>query len=78
LPRTVKRQCRVGSVVASHQLLPGDLVFFQIHRDGADHVGIYVGDGEFVHAPRKGAAVRQESLANPWWGRRLLTGRRVY
>ena len=49
--RTAVELPRTGSV-ALDALLPGDLVFFHMHAHGIDHVGIYVGDGRFVHAPR--------------------------
>jgi cell wall-associated NlpC family hydrolase len=78
LPRTVRKQVRVGREVAQHELLPGDLVFFRIRTGDVDHVGIYIGDDEFVHAPRRGVAVRKDRLTDPWWGHHFLTARRIY
>lgn len=56
-------------------LLPGDLVFFG--RRGIDHVGIYVGDGRFVHAPSRGGTVRLDALDAPYWQSRFAFGKRA-
>jgi len=77
LPRTARQQSRAGRRVRRSGLLPGDLVFFRTHGDGVSHVGIYVGRGLFVHAPSTGKTVRTDSLDDPWWSRRFVTGRRV-
>ncbi|MFG2330451.1 NlpC/P60 family protein [Streptomyces sp. NPDC048604] len=59
LPRTTWDQVKVGSRVATENLLPGDLVFFY---DDISHVGIYIGGGKMIHAPKPGAFVREESI----------------
>ncbi|WP_405795551.1 NlpC/P60 family protein [Streptomyces sp. NBC_01506] len=59
LPRTTWDQVKVGTRVATADLLPGDLVFFY---DDISHVGIYKGDGKMIHAPKPGANVREESI----------------
>ncbi|MGW0555076.1 NlpC/P60 family protein [Streptomyces sp. NPDC002926] len=59
LPRTTWDQVKVGTRVATKDLLPGDLVFFY---DDISHVGIYIGDGKMIHAPKPGANVREESI----------------
>ncbi|WP_328583265.1 C40 family peptidase [Streptomyces sp. NBC_00370] len=59
LPRTTYDQVNVGTRVATDDLLPGDLVFFY---DDISHVGIYIGDGMMIHAPKPGANVREESI----------------
>ncbi|MFF4231399.1 NlpC/P60 family protein [Streptomyces sp. NPDC001820] len=59
LPRTTWDQVEVGERVATSDLLPGDLVFFY---DDISHVGIYIGDGNMIHAPKPGANVREESI----------------
>ncbi|MEU3187075.1 NlpC/P60 family protein [Streptomyces sp. NPDC006923] len=59
LPRTTWDQVKVGTRVATGDLLPGDLVFFY---DDISHVGIYIGDGMMIHAPKPGANVREESI----------------
>src|SRR5690606_34281196 len=57
-------------------LTPGDLVFFGL-RGRVNHVGIYVGDGQFLHAPSRGKDVRVDSLATGYWGNRFMQARRV-
>ncbi|TQK52381.1 cell wall-associated NlpC family hydrolase [Streptomyces sp. SLBN-118] len=59
LPRTTWDQVNVGTRVATKDLLPGDLVFFY---DDISHVGIYIGDGMMIHAPKPGTNVREESI----------------
>ncbi|WP_370414465.1 NlpC/P60 family protein [Streptomyces fradiae] len=59
LPRTTWDQVKVGTRVATADLLPGDLVFFY---DDISHVGIYIGGGKMIHAPKPGAYVREESI----------------
>jgi murein DD-endopeptidase len=78
LPRTARRQARAGQHVEREELEPGDLVFFRIGGERINHVGIYAGDDEFIHAPRSGRAVCRESLHNPWWRRRYAGARRVH
>lgn len=64
--------------VSRSSLKPGDLVFFQIGgRSRVNHVGIYVGDGQFIHAPARGGAVRVESLSLPYWENAWAGARRV-
>ena len=55
LPRTTYTQINAGRRVSRDQLVPGDLVFF---FSGISHVGVYIGDGQMIHAPRPGSAVR--------------------
>lgn len=61
--------------VARTALAPGDLVFFG--RSGISHVGIYVGDGRFVHAPSRGGTVRLDALDSPYWQSRFAFGKRA-
>lgn len=77
LPRTAREQfSEAGPAVARHALQAGDLVFFEQSRRGIDHVGIYVGEGRFVHAPSRGGRVRIDSLALPHWQRTFEGARR--
>ena len=78
LPRRASRMARVGRRISVDQLLPGDLLFFNIKGSRASHVGIYLNKGEFVHATKSGDPVRKDTLANPWWSRRLMAATRVY
>lgn len=79
LPRSADDQARYRALraVARGELQPGDLVFFNTLRRTYSHVGIYVGDGRFIHAPRTGAQVRIESLSLPYWSRRFTGARRA-
>jgi len=63
--------------VARRQLVAGDLVLFGDSRR-VDHVGIYVGDQRFVHAPSTGGTVRLDSLSNGYWQRSYLDAKRVF
>ncbi len=78
LPRQSKNQASVGEPVGRLQdLQPGDLVFYNTRRSPYSHVGIYVGDRRFVHAPRPGQRVRAESVDNPYWRARFNGARRL-
>ncbi len=73
LPRTSKQQSKVGKYVPRNQLKPGDLVFFYspIH-----HVGIYIGNGKFIHTYGK-PGVTISNLNSGWWDKHYTTARRV-
>lgn len=75
LPRTSYEQFGVGTAVSRNQLQPGDLVFFSTYDNGASHVGIYIGGGNFVHASNSG--VRTTSLSDSYYVSRYVGARRV-
>ncbi len=77
LPRSSKEMSKTGEVVSKDQLRPGDLVFFNTMRNAFSHVGIYLGDNQFVHAPRSGGRVRIEDLRDGYWTQRFNGARRV-
>ncbi|KUJ70801.1 hypothetical protein ACZ90_00325 [Streptomyces albus subsp. albus] len=79
LPRVTYDQINVGYSVQPNKLRPGDLVFFDTDRKrtGPDHVGIYIGGGKFIHAPRPGDKVKISSLADSYYMDRWMAGRRV-
>ena len=78
LPRTAVAQAAAATPVERDQLAPGDLVFFRFGSAGrVDHVGLYVGDGRFVHAPKAGARVVDVALDAPWFARRYVSAGRV-
>ncbi|MFX7824934.1 C40 family peptidase, partial [Acinetobacter baumannii] len=62
LPRTSLEISRVGEKIGSDNLQTGDLVFYNTLRRGFSHVGIYLGDGKFIHSPSAGGQVRIESM----------------
>lgn len=78
LPRRVDEQASAKGLVtvAREQLEPGDLVFFNTLRRTFSHVGIYIGDGRFVHAPRTGGSVRMEDMRLAYWSKRFTGARR--
>ena len=55
----------------------GDLVFYDTLKRPFSHVGIYIGDGKFVHAPKSGARVRVESIRSAYWTQRFNGARRI-
>ena len=77
LPRTAKDISRLGTEVAVTDLQPGDLVFFNTRRFAFSHVGIYLGDNQFIHAPRRGREVEVATLDSGFWKRRFDGARRM-
>jgi cell wall-associated NlpC family hydrolase len=77
LPRVADDQFRVGTAVARAELLPGDLVFFQDATGYVDHVGLYAGNGQFLHAPHTGAVVGYSALSEPYYSQRFAGGTRL-
>ena len=74
IPRTASEQRRAAHPVPHAELAPGDLVFFHMHSRGVDHVGIYAGDGRFVHAPRAGVPVAYGDLSAGSYYRQRVSG----
>lgn len=79
LPRRADEQARLRSLLSirKDELKPGDLVFFNTMRATFSHVGIYVGEGKFIHAPRTGSAVRVEDMRDSYWSKRFTGARRA-
>ncbi len=77
LPRTAREMSEVGEKIDPNELKPGDLVFFNTMRRTFSHVGIYLGDNHFLHAPRKGAEVRVENMDSSYWMSRYNGARRI-
>lgn len=77
LPRRAKEQAAATQVIDKKDLQPGDLVFFNTMRRAFSHVGVYVGEGKFIHAPKPGAQVRVEDMGGNYWTRRFDGARRV-
>lgn len=70
LPRTANEMYHYhrATIVANNDLRRGDLLFFHIHsREIADHMGVYLGDGQFIESPRTGETIRISRLAEPFW-----------
>ena len=77
LPPRTDALRRVGTPIKLKELEPGDLVFYNTRNRPFSHVGIYLGEGRFVHAPRPGAYVRVESLQTRYWRTRFNGARRL-
>jgi cell wall-associated NlpC family hydrolase len=77
LPRLAREQAAATEKIDRSDLQPGDLVFFNTLRRAFSHVGIYIGDGKFIHSPKPGAQVRVEDMRVPYWSRRFDGARRV-
>ena len=77
LPRTSKELSRLGNNVASADLAPGDLVFFNTRRLPFSHVGIYLGDNRFIHAPSTGSEVEISRLSESYWQKHFNGARRL-
>jgi cell wall-associated NlpC family hydrolase len=77
LPRTAREMSRVGDQVAVDDLKPGDLVFFNTRRFAFSHVGIYLGDNQFIHAPRRGREVEVATIDKSYWQKRFNGARRL-
>jgi cell wall-associated NlpC family hydrolase len=77
LPRTSREISRVGKPISRSELSPGDLVFYNTQHASFSHVGIYVGDGKFVHSPKSGDMVRTEQMDMRYWQTRYDGARRL-
>ena len=79
LPRRADEQARAPGFfsISKDELKPGDLVFFNTMRRAFSHVGIYVGDGKFIHSPRAGGEVRVEDMSVDYWAKRFNGARRA-
>ena len=76
LPRTAREQSVLGTPIDSDEMEAGDIVAFRHPRRGY-HTGIYIGDGKFIHSPRRGKSVEITSLSNPYFSSTFLGARRV-
>ncbi len=79
LPRRSVEQAQWPGLLSIRQdeLKPGDLVFFNTMRSAFSHVGIYIGEGKFIHAPRTGSTIRVDDMQQEYWLRRFDGARRA-
>lgn len=79
LPRRADEQAKMSNLltIKRDELKPGDLVFFNTMKRTFSHVGIYVGEGKFIHSPRVGGAVRVEDMREAYWAKRFTGARRA-
>jgi len=77
LPRTSREMSRLGDKIALPDLAPGDLVFFNTRRFAFSHVGLYLGDNRFIHAPSAGGEVEVATLSQDYWKKHFDGARRL-
>ena len=77
LPRVTSKIGLVGKSVRSNDLRSGDLVFFNTLQRRYSHVGIYLGDNRFIHAPSSGGKVREENILDDYWRNNYNGARRI-
>ena len=78
VPRTTRSQLSAGTAVQKQSLRTGDLVFFDQEGRKSSHVGIYIGEGRFVHAPSSGKRVRINNLNERYWKKHFAAARRFW
>ncbi|WP_107687485.1 C40 family peptidase [Neisseria wadsworthii] len=72
IPRTSRQMAAASRSINPKKLKSGDLVFFNTSGRGISHVGLYIGNNQFIHAPSSGSVVRTESLDKPYYAKRLV------
>jgi len=77
LPRRADEQAKVTQSIERNELKPGDLVFFNTMRRTFSHVGIYMGNSQFIHSPHSGSSVRVDDMREAYWNNRFTGARRV-
>ena len=77
LPRTARAISSEGKSINQSELSPGDLVFYNTQHASFSHVGIYIGEGKFVHSPKSGSRVRTEQMKMRYWQTRYDGARRI-
>ncbi len=76
-PAKTDEMSKVGLQISRDNLKPGDLVFFNTLQRENSHVGIYVGENKFIHAPARGSGVRVDDMTTVYWDKRFDGARRV-
>ncbi len=77
LPHSTRALSQLGQAIPIGQLKPGDLVFFDTLKSAFSHVGIYLGDNRFIHAPSSGGAINVVDMKDAYWAKRFNGARRI-
>ncbi|MFM1910986.1 MAG: hypothetical protein RJB18_377 [Pseudomonadota bacterium] len=77
LPHGARAMSQIGQNVSEKELKPGDLVFFNTMKSVYSHVGIYVGNNRFIHAPSAGSSISVADMNDSYWAKRYTGARRV-
>lgn len=77
LPHGARALSQLGQSVPVEQLRPGDLVFFNTLKSAFSHVGIYMGDNRFIHAPSSGGGIHVVNMNDEYWAKRFNGARRI-
>lgn len=77
-PRTSYQQHKTAKNIKLNEVTPGDLIFFKLHKSRVSHVGIYVGKGRFIHAPKSGKRVAVNQLKDGFWKPRIVSAGRLH
>jgi cell wall-associated NlpC family hydrolase len=77
LPHGARAISQLGQAIPVEQLQPGDLVFFNTLKSAFSHVGIYLGDGRFIHAPSSGGGIHVVDMNDSYWAKRFNGARRL-
>ena len=77
LPHSALALSQIGKVIPKTEMQAGDLVFFKTIKNTISHVGIYLGDNRFIHAPNSNGAVRIESMGDGYWAKRFSGAKRL-
>ncbi|MFA5940352.1 MAG: C40 family peptidase [Sinimarinibacterium sp.] len=77
MPRTTLEQHEVGDEIDENDVEPGDLLFYRFDRGRVDHVAIYLGEGQAIHAPASGRAVIVAAVDLPYWRKHFVEAVRV-
>jgi cell wall-associated NlpC family hydrolase len=77
-PRTSLQQFKAAKTIPLQKLQHGDLIFFKLTRTQVSHVGIYIGNGRFIHAPQSGKKVKATYVNDQYWKTKIVSGGRLY
>ncbi len=77
LPHNARAISQIGNMIAPDQLQPGDLVFYNTMKSAFSHVGIYLGNNRFIHAPSSGGGIRVVDMDDAYWSKRFDGARRI-